>query len=61
MIHLMAVVSHYYPVVAIPVALASIQLAVHFKRQKRHSPMFFFLIFSVTMLVTAGGWIYSRL
>jgi len=49
----------YYPVWAVPVALAAIQLGVHYRRRKSRNQFFcWFLAF--LMLASSGAWVYYR-
>ena len=58
--HAIFVIAHFYPVLAIPASLAAVQLAIHFKRQKKRSPMAFFFMGALFMLLTSGAWIFFR-
>ncbi|NDD91619.1 hypothetical protein EBZ37_05995 [bacterium] len=51
---------HFYPWLAIPAALAGIQLAIHFKRQKKRVPLALVSLLAVFMASSAGGWFFFR-
>lgn len=49
----------YYPVWAVPTALAAGQLGIHYKRRKSLS-QYFFWFFMALLLGTSGAWVYYR-
>jgi len=58
--HLVYVIAHFFPVVAIPVALGAIQLGIHFKRRKQRPPMVFLFTVALFCFLTSGAWIFFR-
>jgi 4-hydroxybenzoate polyprenyltransferase len=60
LIHFIYVIAHLYPVAAIPAALGAVQLAFHFKRQKRRPPMVFLFMFALFCVLTTAVWIFFR-
>jgi hypothetical protein len=54
------VLIQYYPAFAIPAAFAFLQLAFHFKRQRRHQSMLINMGFALCMLSSAAGWVIFR-
>ena len=49
----------YYPVWAVPLALASGQLGIHFKRRKVLTQYLFWFLM-VLLLGSSGAWVYYR-
>ena len=58
--HFLFVIAHFYPALAIPAALGAIQLAIHFKRQKKRPPMVFLFMVALFCILSSGGWIFFR-
>ena len=58
--HFLFVFAHFYPVLAIPAALGALQVAIHFKRRNRRTPMALLFVAAAFCILTSLGWVIFR-